>query len=163
MLTRDLLFLSALTLAAFACKNDPATTDTRLVENMAVSDSTLTTNFMDTLSGCYLMVKNRDTAFLNIKSDRKKITGTLDYNLYEKDSNKGEINGNIQDSLIRAYYKFNSEGMSSVREVVFKIKAGQLIEGMGTVFVRNDSAFFLKDSTGFRFAEDQPFVKVPCK
>jgi len=163
MLTRDLSFIFLLGLLAFACKDNIKTTDTRLVENVAVDDSTLTTNFMDTLSGCYQMTKNRDTAYLKLKTSNKKVTGTLDYNIYEKDSNKGEINGNIKDSLIRAYYTFQSEGVTSVREVVFKIKAGQLIEGVGTIMVKNDSAFFLKDSTGFRFAETQPFVKVPCK
>jgi len=163
MLTRDLSFILFLGLLAFACNNDNKTTDTRLVENVALDDSTLTSNIIDTLSGCYQMIKDRDTAYLKLKNNHKKVTGTLNYNIYEKDSNKGEINADIKDSLIRGFYTFQSEGVTSVREVVFKIKAGQLVEGMGTVMMKNDSAFFLKDSTGFRFADGQPFVKVPCK
>ena len=156
------LLLVTIALLSLACKNNGKTSDTRLVEGVALDDSTLTSNFMDTLSGCYEMVKQRDTAYLQLKTNHKKVTGTLRYNIFEKDSNKGDISGTIQDSLIRAFYTFQTEGVTSVREVVFKIEQGKLVEGMGTVVVRNDSAFFLKDSSGFRFADAQPFMKVPC-
>jgi hypothetical protein len=59
------------------------------------------------------------------------ITGLLVYNIYQKDKNTGTIQGSMQGDLLVADYSFNSEGVNSVRQVVFK-KLGKVFEeGMG--------------------------------
>src|SRR5690606_17194654 len=55
----------------------------------------------------------------------------LDYHLAEKDANRGTFEGFLIDDVILGDYIFQSEGVTSKREVIFKIVKGQLIEGSG--------------------------------
>ncbi|MEO7523324.1 MAG: hypothetical protein ABIT58_04480, partial [Ferruginibacter sp.] len=81
------------------------------------------------ISGCYAYHVKQDSALLKLDISGTNVTGTLSYHLYEKDNNAGSINGTLQDSLIIADYTFESEGMTSVRQVVFKINSNTLVEG----------------------------------
>ena len=161
MLSRYLFLLFAATILILACGSND-TTNTRMVENMPVGDSSLQSDFTDTLSGCYQMIKNKDSAFLLLDVKDKKVTGSLTYSIYEKDSNKGSIAGKVEDSLIKAWYTFQSEGVTSVREMVFKIEAGHLLEGMAQIAMQNDTAIFAKNAI-LTYAMDRPFDKISCK
>ena len=55
------------------------------------------------------------------------------YNLYEKDSNKGIIEGEVRGDTLMLNYIFNAEGRESTRQVVMLKKANQLIEATGEV------------------------------
>ncbi|MEO7800918.1 MAG: hypothetical protein ABIR81_02905 [Ginsengibacter sp.] len=112
--------------------------------------------------GCYAWQSGKDSAALNLQVAGGQISGTLSYNLFEKDKNKGTITGNIKDDLIIADYTFQSEGMTSVREVVFKIDGENLIEGMGDIDVDGDTARF-KSKTELEFNTDRPFIKTACE
>src|SRR5882757_5341997 len=68
---------------------------------------------------CYYSARNRDTVFLHINVAGNKVTGDLEYNLYEKDKNKGSIQGMLKGDTLIAEYTFLSEGIESVREVAF--------------------------------------------
>ncbi len=113
-------------------------------------------------SGCYAWHSGKDSAGLSLQVSGNKVTGTLNYNLYEKDSNKGSISGNIENDLIVADYTFQSEGMTSVREVVFKIDGDNLIEGFGDIDVEGDTARY-KNKTELEYNTERPFVKTDCK
>ncbi|WP_153797182.1 hypothetical protein [Foetidibacter luteolus] len=160
MVTRYMLILIATTIVSTACGDSDSTTDTVVGNDTATKETTLAYN-ADSLTGCYRMVKDRDTADLQLTAGNGKITGSLTYSIFEKDSNKGDLQGELKDSLIWAFYTFQSEGVTSVREIVFKVTDGGLQEGIAPVMVRNDSAFFAKDSA-FRFMEDRPYEKVTC-
>jgi hypothetical protein len=112
--------------------------------------------------GCYAWQSGKDSAVLNLQVAGEKVSGTLSYNLFEKDKNKGAITGNIKDDLIIADYTFQAEGMTSVREVVFKIDGGNLVEGMGDIDVDGDTARF-KNKTELEFNTDRPFIKTACE
>ena len=113
------------------------------------------------LSGCYLMTHQKDTAILIIKNVHNNVVfGALQYKWFEKDHSDGFINGVLRDNLIIANYNFQSEGVSSVREVVFSIKNDSLFEGYGKVVVQNDTARFV-NTRQLTFMKD-PFVKVHC-
>ena len=116
------------------------------------------------LEGCYLSVFNKDTSRLKIKADNGRITGELVYKRFEKDGNKGIINGEIKDSLIVAYYTFEAEGTTSVREVVFKPSDNGLLEGFGDIEISRsgDTAKF-KDISQLQFQESLTFIKENCK
>jgi len=83
---------------------------------------------------CFIYSQNQDTIYLKFTEMKDSIvSGSLVYNFYEKDSNKGKFEGKwIGDSLF-ADYQFQSEGAVSTREIFFlKTEAG-LIEGYGPV------------------------------
>lgn len=114
------------------------------------------------LTGCYMLAMSKDTAHLQLQMSGNEVSGTLHYARFEKDSNKGVIKGKLQDSLIVADYTFQSEGVKSVRQIVFKYKEGKLIEGFGEVEMKGDTAKFKKLSS-LKFLRAMPFVKVECQ
>jgi hypothetical protein len=114
------------------------------------------------INGCYTSILKKDTSTLKINNDNGQIFGDLIYNRFEKDNNKGTIKGKIHDSLIIADYTFQSEGMTSVREVVFKISGTNLIEGYGDINMDGDTARF-KNISQLKYQDDQPFVLGECK
>jgi hypothetical protein len=114
------------------------------------------------INGCYMSILKQDTATLRINENAGLISGDLTYNRFEKDRNKGTFKGEIKDSLIIGDYTFQSEGNSSVRQVVFKISGANLIEGYGDINMNGDTATF-KNISRLNYQNDQPFIKTDCK
>ena len=112
-------------------------------------------------SGCYVMQHNKDHAAMQLLVKDTVITGTLSYSLFEKDKNNGTLQGKINDSLLIADYTFQAEGMTSVREVVFKIKGDVLYEGYGAVIEKENKISF-KNSKELEF-QIFGFVKGDCE
>src|SRR5690349_15325800 len=111
------------------------------------------------IAGCYRMVIKNDTATLSLNADGDKVTGSLNYNWFERDDNTGTFTGLIQnDTLIVADYTFQSEGVTSVRQVVFKIRDTTLLQGYGEIQTRNDTALF-RDVNLVIFDTKNPFIK----
>jgi len=80
---------------------------------------------------CFQYVDDKDTVRLTTHVDGTNLTGTLDYEIFEKDKNSGTIEGEIRDVVIIAEYTFISEGVSSKRQVVFKNTEDGWKEGYG--------------------------------
>ena len=150
------LGLAALFMAACqggTAKKTQAKIDSTIVKNAETApDSTQ----------CYQYIKNRDTATLSLKTIDNKLTGTLGYNLYEKDKNAGTIAGVVKGDTIIANYTFQSEGKTSVREVAFLKKGSQLAEGFGDVQEVNGESKF-KDLSKLKFDGSMTFEKIDCK
>ncbi len=132
----------------------------QIIKDFSVSKKDAPMPFI--LPGCYAWIAKKDSALLKLDISGNKVSGNLNYFLYEKDNNKGTINGILQDSLIIADYTFQSEGMTSVRQVVFKIYGGSLIEGFGDINMKGDTARF-KNISQLQFQEERPFIKTDCK
>lgn len=113
-------------------------------------------------SGCYGWAIAGDTATLQLSIAENRVTGNLIYDWSEKDRNSGSLQGVLQDSLIVANYTYQSEGRTSVREVVFKIKADSLVEGFGDVHTKGD-VIEHKNKDQLQFHDDRPFVKGVCR
>ncbi|MNK15005.1 hypothetical protein D3C87_331380 [compost metagenome] len=112
---------------------------------------------------CYVHIKNRDTANLKINIEGRNLIGDLDYKLFEKDSNKGKIVGQIKGDTIIAEYTFFSEGVKSVREVAFLKKAdGTLSEGFSEV-IEKDGKMVFKNHSALKFDDSMVFTKTDCK
>ena len=82
-------------------------------------------------TNCYQYVSNKDSVILKLKIAGEEITGDLKYNWFEKDRNTGTIAGEMKGDTLIAEYLFKSEGIPSVREIVFLKKGEQLFEGYG--------------------------------
>lgn len=91
---------------------------------------------------CYQYIKNRDTIMLKTISAGDFITGLLVYNIYQKDKNMGTIEGSMEGDLLVADYSFNSEGVNSVRQVVFRKLGKAFEEGTGEIKEYNNKIIF---------------------
>lgn len=81
---------------------------------------------------CY-SYEGKDTVKLNLVITGMSVTGDLHYHNAEKDDNMGIISGIMKGDTLRADYQFTSEGLSSVREVIFLKTADGFKEGYGPV------------------------------
>lgn len=113
-------------------------------------------------SGCYEMIISRDTAYMQLADSGYFYTGMLSYKRFEKDSNKGIVSLSKEKDHLSGWYTFQSEGITSVRQIIFKAYDGKLAEGFGEVGVVGDSAFY-KYPVTLQFEETHPFIKVNCK
>lgn len=99
---------------------------------------------------CYHYIKNKDTVILKMRSANGLVTGTLIYNIYQKDKNSGTFEGKMDGDILFGDYTFNSEGMKSVRQVAFKKVGNNFIEGYGETEEQNGKLNFNnKDSLSF--------------
>ena len=95
------------------------------------------------IKGCYLYTVNKDTFQLAITAVNKDdVEGSIMYNFYEKDDSKGTFNGHFDGDILKGDYTFQSEGSTSIREVIFKKTQTGFVEGTGEVTVVNNKAVF---------------------
>ncbi|MET0574110.1 MAG: hypothetical protein ABWZ79_22010 [Pedobacter agri] len=111
---------------------------------------------------CYQSINNRDTAALTLNIDNEKVTGSLSYNIFEKDKNTGVIAGIVKGDTIIADYTFQSEGTTSIRQVAWLKQDNQLIEGFGDVAEVNGKTQF-KDVKKLSFSKSMIFQPIDCK
>lgn len=84
-----------------------------------------------TLQNCYVGANGKDSVFITLDDNLGTITGKLRYKNFEKDSSDGEIMGTQNGDTLKLNYTFQSEGLTSEREIYFLKKKDQLIEGIG--------------------------------
>lgn len=118
----------------------------------------------ENIIGCYVSVFGRDTSILKITSTQgaDSVKGTLLVNLYEKDKNEGTFVASVKDGMLSGWYNFQSEGMNSVRQILYKVQSDTLFEGYGPVNEKGDSVLF-KEISGIKFLTGRPLVKGDCK
>jgi len=149
--------ISALTIAAAlftACQSKNTSSDD--------ADTTAMSAEPANTSQCYQSIKNRDTASITLNIEDDKVTGALNYNLFEKDKNAGVIAGIVKGDTIIADYTFQSEGTTSIRQVVWLKKENQLIEGFGDVEEVDGKTQF-KDQNKINFDKSMVFNQIDCK
>lgn len=111
---------------------------------------------------CYSSRLNGNIVALSFNvNSHQEVNGKLSYNLTGKDKNEGTLIGNMKGDTLIADYTFISEGVSSVREVVFLQKDGTLIEGYGDVTDANNKVTF-KDKKKLKFDTKNTLTKVDC-
>ena len=162
------LYLFIFSLMLFSCNNKKKSEkidDSKNIDTIpGVVENGKDDKFISTtpLTQCYEWTVNKDSAYLKITYMDNAITGDLVYDWKEKDGNKGTIEGYVDNNLVVAWYTFQSEGITSVREVVFKVDGSKLIEGVGESVALTDTMKF-KDKSKLEFFDDRPFEKINCK
>lgn len=159
-----LLFASAFT--SCNSNNKPENSSDRVDSSatMNATDTTLlpTTTIAAKQTDCYQFTQKRDTVSLTLHQDGAAVTGDLNYRFYEKDKSKGTLSGEMKGDTILGEYTFDSEGMRSVREIVFLKKDGKLYEGYGDVEEKGGKVTF-KNRSALKFGEGVVLSKTDCK
>ena len=139
--------------------NDEGKTSSDINED---SVNTVKTVIADTVSlGCYSQIADRDTSSLQIEGKGNTITGTLSYNIYQKDRSAGSIQAELSGDTTKGWYLFKSEGIVSVRQVAWKINGEELWPALGEMTQRNDTMIFVQ-LNNLKYDNTRPFKKVPC-
>jgi len=133
---------------------------TNTVHNNAKNTFDTAARIID-LAGCYEMTMKLDTAQMKLTINDSIVTGELVYDWNEQDGNKGTLKGVLRDSLIVAEYAYESEGLLSVREVIFKIEDNFLQQAVGDLDQQNNKIIY-KDKSRLDFNLMPPFMKIPC-
>lgn len=161
------IFIISAAIAAVACGTSNTTEQTTDSRDTAVRDTAITnTNDaipLDTaVSGCYSLIAGRDTASLQLQRRGPTATGSLSYNLYQKDRNDGTFQGELNGDRLVVWYMFRSEGVMSVRQEIFQVVPDKLLPAIGEVTVVNDTARFVNPDN-LKFDSKRAFVKVKCE
>lgn len=95
----------------------------------------------DSIEGCYVATLAKDVYTLTVLDQSGgTFSGNLSFKNFEKDSSSGTYNGTYADGILLGEYAFQSEGMDSVMQVIFKKTGESFVRGYGDV-----------DETGTRF------------
>ncbi len=98
-------------------------------------------------ASCYAWISGQDSIVLHFEVNENIVTGELNYNFFEKDDNSGRIEGILLGDTIVASYIFESEGLSSTREVVFLKNDDSYIEGFGEMEEKEGAMIFANRKT----------------
>ena len=152
---KNIALLLVILFSAIQCKNKEA----EKVENPKIE--TPVVNEIKLNNDCYVYDANGSKIILEITNSTNEISGNLDYQLKEKDSNKGTFKGTLTNDILLLNYIFQSEGKESSREIAFKVKDNQLIEGFGEIVTEGTNAKF-KDVKTLDFSSTMPLTKTDC-
>ncbi|SDW38928.1 hypothetical protein [Flavobacterium degerlachei] len=117
-----------------------------------------------TVKECYQAIIEKDTITLTVDVNNvNQFEGELNYSYYQKDKSFGTLLGNMKGDTIFADYTFQSEGITSIRELVFlKKDSNTIIEGHGEVLETNGK-MALKDKSNIKFDGNVVYNKIDCK
>ena len=112
-------------------------------------------------SQCYAHTTATDTIRLTLQTTQPTATGQLTYHYFEKDRNRGTIQGTMHGDTLLADYTFQSEGTTSVRQVAFLRRDTGFIEGFGPVVEREGKMVFTAPRT-LHFDAKYTLLPVDC-
>jgi hypothetical protein len=110
---------------------------------------------------CYSFNNGKDSIQMSIEITNDEAKGDLNFNYYEKDSNKGTFSGSLIGDTLWADYTFSSEGIESKREVAFLRKGKKWIQGYGEITEKN-GMFIFTNRGDIRFDNNFILEKVAC-
>jgi len=93
--------------------------------------------------GCYVATLDKDVYTLKVESQKgENFIGTLSFKNFQKDSSQGTYSGTYKDGILLGIYSFDSEGMHSNAQTIFKKEGDTFIRGFGSL-----------DNTGSQFTD----------
>ena len=92
------------------------------------------------IGGCYVATLAKDVYTLKVEDqDGDKVSGRLVFKNFEKDSSAGDFEGTYRDGLLFGNYTFQSEGSTSVLNIIFKKQGMDFIRGYGDMNAAGDT------------------------
>lgn len=110
---------------------------------------------------CYAYTSSTDTIRLTLRTTQPTVTGELAYRYFEKDRNQGTISGTMHGDTLLADYTFQSEGVTSVRQVAFLRRDTGFLEGFGPVVERGGRMVFTQPGL-LHFDAKYTLLPVAC-
>lgn len=161
---RSFFFMGLAAVLFGACTSENKSKSTADSAELIAEDTTFTAARAPSASssGCYTYINNKDTVSMELKIAGEEYTGKLSYNFFEKDKNSGTFSGEMKGDTLIAEYIFDSEGLRSVREVVFLKKDEKLLEGYGESIEKGSKVVF-RDRSKLNFGSAVVLSKAACK
>lgn len=157
---KNLFILAACLLALASCQNSGSTESS---ENGTAADTTAAPAAEPAApqSMCFLRAEGKDstTASITIAADGT-VTGSFDWQPWEKDGAHGTLTGKQEGDLLKVTYDYTIEGSNQQEEKVFKLAGDQLMEGEGELTEGEGGILKIKDATKLTW---NPLTKVACK
>lgn len=101
-------------------------------KNNAVTPTDMTAS----IKGCYVAGTDKDVYTLSIDTQTEAVvSGTLSFDNYQKDSSSGTVVGAYENGIFLADYSFQSEGVNSMMQVIFKRVGNDFVRGYGPMNV----------------------------
>ena len=144
------LMIPGVLLAMQACQSGNTTQSTKAVPAEELQK--------ESLPGTYAYVGNGDTIRLDLQTKQDSVFGKLLYALGEKDRNDGDFKGTIKGNQLVGEYYFMSEGVGSVRDMIFNVTKDGLLEGYGEVEEKNGGFRFI-DTSKLKFDHGMVLLK----
>ena len=149
-MSKQILFSFAFVFLLFGCKKEVPATETSITNEKETAPPRME---------CFTYDANGSVVSIQLQFNGNDVTGTLNYSLAEKDSNKGTTKGKVENNILIADYTFYSEGTESVRQVAFQFVGNKLVEGYGEM-TKEGTQF--KDVTKLNFDSKIPLNKIDC-
>ncbi|HEY8512804.1 MAG TPA: hypothetical protein VIL31_12680 [Cyclobacteriaceae bacterium] len=115
----------------------------------------------EAIFSCYSYATPDDSVMLRLNQKGDEVEGELTYYLKEKDANRGTLVGTMKDDTLFAEYTFQSEGVTSIREVAFIRRGDALVEALGEVEER-DGKFVFVDRSLITPNENVVLTRIEC-
>ncbi len=154
-------FLSAVALIFCGC-NDSNENEKQSVRNDSAGTREVSTAKNSRGPECYAQRTSTDTIQLSFTQNDSTVNGRLSINRSGKDRNNGTFIGEMKGDTLLALYSFQSEGITSVREIAFLRKENVMIEGYGPISQRNGKSIFT-DHAKLTFDAKMELIKLPCE
>ncbi len=156
---------AGLLLILASCNNpekEATSTQTTTVENTEVKvEDTEPVTAPVTGETCYGSKTGNSSVEMSLNVNGNMVTGNLNYLPEAKDKNMGTLKGKMMGDTLLADYTFMSEGVESVREVIFLKSGDGYKEGYGPAKDQNGKMIF-EDLKKIDFSQSVPLVKVDC-
>ena len=152
------ILFSALLLAVLSgCSDKKQEADDQLIEPEVKNEQPV----VDAARECFQWVKGNDTIAMQYTRKVNNVSGELRYAWYEKDNSAGTFVGVFKGDTLRADYTFQSEGMQSIREIVFVRRENTLVQGSGEIEMKGDREIF-KNPKKLTFDNSIVLTKIEC-
>ena len=90
------------------------------------------------------------------------VSGTAHYDNFEKDDSYASVHGNLTNDILHSWYSFELDVIHSLSERYFKMASGKMIEGIGKIELKGDTAYFLSPET-IDYTKGMVFYQTECK
>lgn len=113
----------------------------------------------DSILGCYVSKLAKDIYVLRIESETNGIvSGKLAFNNFEKDSSSGSFTGTYANGILFGDYSFDSEGLHSDMQVIFKKEGQSFVRGYGSVKNEGEKVTF-ENLNAISYDANSTFIK----
>jgi hypothetical protein len=110
---------------------------------------------------CYRYIGAKDTIALKLIHVGESITGTLAYNMPQKNTGKGTLQGHMDGDLLFAIFTPFVDS-TTPRQIAFKLVQNYFIEGHGEMYMKNGQMIF-KDRNDLQFNDRNKLYEYKCQ